>query len=117
MAEVILKTSSGTERKFTEQEISDLKSFGSYVKAVVLRGTFIFYSNKDFNPDGSGNHVIKKPGPEEDISNVNGSYYCLPDDSEGVILFAHPNFGGHHQVKVLLPYGYCCWKLLELSDC
>lgn len=115
MAEVTLISSSGTTHVFKEQEVSNLKSVGDYVQAEVIKGTYIFYSNEGFNADGSGDHAILKPGPITSISNVNGSFYCLPDDNEGVILFAHPNFGGHHQVKVLLPYGYCCWELLELS--
>lgn len=117
MAEVTLTSSSGTTRVFKEQEVSNLKSMGKadYVKADVSNGTYIFYSNEGFNRNGSGDHAILKPGPITPISHVNGSYYCLPDNNEGVILFAHPNFGGNHEVKVLLPYGYCCWELLELS--
>lgn len=98
MAEIKLITSSGTERTFTEQEVPDLPSHGAYKTAEVIKGTFIFYSNKNFNPDGPGNHlIIEGAGPPSDISKVNGSYYCLPDTNEGVVLFAHPNFGGHHQ--------------------
>ena len=116
MAEIELTSRSGTKHTFTEQEVSNLKSSNrEYVTAEVLRGTYIFYSNENFNPDGSGDHEILEQGPPKSIEKFNGSYYCLPDDNEGVILFAHPNFGGKHKVKVLLPYGYCCWKLLELS--
>ena len=59
MSEVILKTSQGATYQPPESEISDLKSTGIYTSATVVRGTYFFYKNKDYNKDGTDTSVLE----------------------------------------------------------
>ena len=102
MADLKLTTATGLEQQFTQSEISDLKHYGDFKYADVIRGTYIFYENKDFDPSGGGSAslILQEGAQGDDISKVNGSFYCLPDVDKGIVLFAHPDFRGHHQVTI-----------------
>ena len=100
MSEVTLKTSQGATYQPPESEISDLKSTGIYTSATVVRGTYFFYKNKDYNKDGTDTSVQIKEGETKDISGSNGSFYALPHQQQGIVLFAHPHFNGHHEVTI-----------------
>ena len=81
-----------------ETEIPDLNLHGIFTRAEVVRGTYFFYKNKDYNKDGIDTRVQIKAGHIEDIFECNGSFYALPDWKQGIVLFAHPHFNGYHKV-------------------
>ena len=97
-----LYDASGLSQEFSDSEM-DLKKNGvSFVKAVVSSGTWIFYTNANYNDAqygvGPSNYKVLKPGPDVKISSVNGSMLLLPDQVEGVILFEHNFYGGTNKV-------------------
>ena len=93
---------SGTlHQEFAESQMN-LQSDVLFKRAVVTAGTWIFYTNQDFNDKESGgsqsNYKILKPGADEDITSVNGSMYLVKDQTEGLILFEHSFYGGERKV-------------------
>ncbi|XP_068678181.1 uncharacterized protein [Montipora foliosa] len=92
-----LSVASGATKDFKESE-KDLKSIETFTRAVVKDGTWIFYKYKDFNDKTDNKESwIKFLTPSEhevDISDVNGSFYLLPDHSQGLVLFEHYYYGG-----------------------
>lgn len=82
----------------------DLKSIATFARAVVKGGTWIFYKYRDFN-DKPGNQeswvkILTPSEHEVDISNVNGSVYLLPQETEGIVLFEHAYYGGFRKVTI-----------------
>lgn len=79
----------------------NLPSHGTFTKAVVHAGTWIFYKFRDFNDDPSNKESwvkILSPSDEQaDIENFNGSVYLLPIQTEGIVLFEHAYYGGHRK--------------------
>lgn len=75
-----------------------------FKRAVVMTGTWIFYTYRYYNKDQYGgnasNYKILKPGSDEDISDVNGSMYLVKDAVEGIILFEHSYYGGTRKVRM-----------------
>ena len=105
MTELILKTKQGATVPTKESEIADLKSKGIiYTEATVVRGTYFFYKNEDYNSAGIDKNLQIKEGHTEDISQFNGSFYALPHQQQGIILFAHPYFNGYHEVTIKLKF-------------
>lgn len=101
MSDITLKTATGIEQTFTEQEIKDLTEYCNFVTAKITRGTYIFMEYKDFDQAGVGkSKVLADKSQVHDISGVNGSFYCLPDVDKGIVLFAHPHFRGNHEVTI-----------------
>lgn len=92
----------GTAEK--QNSVEDLKSIATFARAVVKGGTWIFYKYSHFNnkPDNKESWVkILTPSEHEvDISNVNGSVYLLPQQTEGIVLFEHAHYGGHRKVTI-----------------
>ena len=93
---------SGLSQEFSDSEQNLKKDGVSFVKAVVSSGTWIFYTyandNDAQNGAGPSNYKVFEPGPEVNISSVNGSMLLLPDQDEGVILFEHSFYGGTNKV-------------------
>ena len=98
-----LSVASGATKDFKESE-KDLKSIETFTRAVVKDGTWIFYKYKDFNDKTDNKESwIKFLTPSEhevDISDVNGSFYLLPDQSQGLVLFEHYYYGGTRKVTI-----------------
>ena len=93
---------SGLTQEFSDSEENLRKDGVSFVKAVVSSGTWIFYTFPNNNDAqygaGPSNYKVVKPGPDVNISSVNGSMLLLPDQVEGVILFEHSFYGGTNKV-------------------
>lgn len=101
MSDVKLTTVDGLTQRFTDQEVPNLKKYGTFKTAEITRGTYIFMEKEDFDQDGVGKSVILEDlSKVHDISSVNGSFYCLPDVDKGIVLFAHPDFRGNHKVTI-----------------
>lgn len=99
-----LYVATGGKKDFQDSE-KDLKSIGeSFSKAVVKKGTWIFYKYEEYNdkPDNKESWVkVLTPSEHEvDISNVNGSVYYLPTQTEGIYLFEHVFYGGYRKVTI-----------------
>ncbi|XP_067040923.1 uncharacterized protein [Acropora muricata] len=98
MSDILLKTATGTTKRYTAQEIPDLKKDATFITAEITRGTYIFMEYKDFDQACVGeSKVLADKSQVHDISNVNGSFYCLPDVDKGIVLFTHGRFRGNHQ--------------------
>ena len=97
-----LSVASGATKDFKGSE-KDLKSIETFTRAIAKDGTWIFYKNKDFNDTGNKESWIKFLTPSEhevDISQVNGSFYLLPDHTQGIVMFENFYYGGHRKVKI-----------------
>ena len=104
MSDILLKTATGTTKRYTAQEIPDLKKDATFITAEITRGTYIFMEYKDFDQNGAGeSKLLADKSQVHDISNVNGSFYCLPDVDKGIVLFTHGRFRGNHQVTNYFP--------------
>ena len=83
---------------------TNLQTDVCFKRAVVMTGTWIFYTYRDYNDKEAGgnpsNYRILKPGSDEDISDVNGSMYLVKDAVEGIILFEHSYYGGTRKVRI-----------------
>ena len=79
----------------------NLKDIDVFEEVVIHSGTWIFYKCKDFNPDRTqeSKRLDPKEG-REDISTVNGSVYLVPQETQGIILFAHPSYNGFRKVTI-----------------
>ena len=91
--------------KDIQDSVTDLNKFGAtFARAVVHDGTWIFYKYKDLNDKTDNKEswvkVIKPSEHQADISNVNGSVYLLPQQSEGIVLFEHFYYGGTRKVTI-----------------
>ena len=101
-----LYTKENMEQPFTTPK-SDLKGDeGDFRRADVEKGTWIFYTYKDFNDAQLGgsasNYKVLKPGDHGvDISSVNGSMDLLQDDVVGFVLFEHFYYGGKRKVRIV----------------
>lgn len=76
---------------------ADLKNNqGTFKKAEVTRGTWIFYVDPNYNSaTGGGKYLILKvENGRSDISSVNGSLRFVPQQTEGVVLYEHNGYGG-----------------------
>ena len=98
-----LFVASGATKDFQGSQ-TDLKSIATFTRAVVKDGTWIFYKYKDFNDKADNKEKWTKfltPSEHEvDISQVNGSFYLLPDQTQGIVLFEHFYYGGYRKVKI-----------------
>ncbi|XP_067038528.1 uncharacterized protein [Acropora muricata] len=95
-----LYVASGATKDFQGSQ-TDLKSIATFKRAVVKDGTWIFYKYKDFNDKANNKEkwtkFLKPSEHEVDISKVNGSFYLLPDQTQGIVLFEHFYYGGHRK--------------------
>ena len=98
-----LSVASGATKDFQGSQ-TDLKSIATFKRAVVKEGTWIFYKYKDFNDKANNKEkwtkFLKPSEHEVDISKMNGSFYLLPDQTQGIVLFEHFYYGGHRKVKI-----------------
>ena len=104
MSEVMFCTEQGAMFVPNETEIPDLKSKDTFKKATVVRGTYFFYKNQDYNSAGIDKNLQIKEGETKDISEFNGSFYALPYQQQGIVLFALPYFNGYHKVTIKLKF-------------
>ena len=93
--------SSTLHQDFADSQMN-LQSDVLFQRAVVTAGTWIFYTDPNYNNDIYGgsqsNYMILKPGDDKNITGVNGSMYLVPDQTEGIILFEHAYYGGYRKV-------------------
>jgi len=96
----------------------DLKSIGTFTSAVAKDGTWIFYKYKDFNDrldnKESWIKIVTPSDHKQHISDVNGSVYLLPQQSQGIVLFEHFYYGGKREVTTSY-YDYRYVALFVLS--
>ncbi|XP_074634256.1 gamma-crystallin D-like [Acropora palmata] len=92
------ETSGGLYQEFDDKEKNLHQDDNDFKRAVVTSGTWIFYTNPNYNNSEYGgqprNIKVLKPGQDENISGVNGSMYLLKDATEGIVLFEHSFYGG-----------------------
>ena len=93
----------GLCQEFSCSEENLKKEGVSFVKAVDISGTWIFYTYPNDNDAqhgaGPSNYKVVKPGPDVNISSVNGSMYLLQDKEEAMILFEYSFYGGTYKVR------------------
>ena len=98
------ETSGGLYQEFDDKEKNLHQDDNDFKRAVVTSGTWIFYTNPNYNNSEYGgqprNIKVLKPGQDENISGVNGSMYLLKDATEGIVLFEHSFYGGTRMVSV-----------------
>ena len=80
--------------QFAESEPNLLKS-RNFRKADVTAGTWIFYTEPNYNDKKGGFKIVKQGANGVDITSVNGSMFLVDG---GLVLFEHFGYGGERKV-------------------
>ena len=84
--------------EFAESEPNLLKS-RNFIKADVTAGTWVLYTNPNYNDKEGGTEdtlkIVKHGVKDVDITSVNGSMFLIDG---GIVLFEHFLYGGERKV-------------------